>query len=413
MHDAVAEVIPPRLRDALTRRVSFILIIALVSNTTLYMVQPFLAVYFNESRGFSMAQSGILLSLSYVPAILFGTVGGYWADRLGVLRTYILATAVYGLSVASIGFFHSFSFLAILVLISGLAVSFTQSGIAALLNVTAKAEHRGLLQNYLYWLNNLGIVGGLLVSSELLHAGASNIPLILVGSIRILMSLAILLVIPISKAQHNVVAQSSPARTSMMSTFKILARDRPLVLTACSVLLLMIVESQLDGTMPLYFKDHFSHGVSLFGPMVAINSVVLVTFQPLAVKLVQKRKRAPVFAVGAISFGIGLSFGGVVGSVWSWIAGMILFSIGESLWSSKFHDLVGELPSNGNETVYFGAIRSSLNVAFFIGTSVGPIIWQTVGSVMLFGSMTVLAAMSIPLYYRATRIHERRGGEVY
>lgn len=398
----------PRLRDVMTPRTMLIFAIALLTNVTMYMVHPFFVIYFKESLGFSIPEAGLLVALPFVSAVLFGMAGGYLSDRIGVLRTYTFAMAIYAVSIGAVGFVHSFVVAAILMLVSGLALPVISSGISTLVNDSAKPEHRGLLQNYLYWLNNVGIVVGLLVSAELLHAGHSNVPLIVLGFVRLLLCAVILLFFRESHSESSDAVTDVSNRPTMLTAFKLAGTDKALMFAACTMLLLMVMESQLDATMPLYFTEHFKHGVSLFGPIVTINAIVLVACQPIAVKLLSKKKSVPVFAVGALCTGVGLALGGVVGTVWAWIAGMLLYSFGEVIWSTKLNDLFGELPTPGNSTLYFGAIRTAVNIAFLIGMSLGTMAYHAYSGPVLFGSMVVIALMTIPLFRTATIEFKRR-----
>lgn len=398
----------PRLRDALTPRTVLILAIALFTNVTLYMVHPFFVIYFKQTLGFSTPEAGLLVGLPFVSAILFGVVGGYLSDRTGVLRTFTLAMVVYAVSVGAVAFTHSFVLVAVLMLVSGLAIPVMSSGISSLLNESAQPEHRGLLQNYLYWINNVGVALGLLVSAELLHAGHSNVPLLVFGIVRLLLCVAILIFFRGKHSESSESAAAAPKRLSMLATFKFVGTDKALLYASCTFLLLMVIESQMDATMPLYFAGHFHNGVALYAPIVTINAVVLVACQPLAVKLFSKKKPVPVFAIGALCTGVGMALGGVVGTVWAWVAGMVLYSLGEVIWATKLNDLIGELPTSGNSTLYFSTIRTAINFAFFIGLTLGSIVYRVLGAPALFGSMAVLGVITIPLFRAATTAYRRR-----
>lgn len=401
--------VQPTLKDALTSRIALIFGIAFFSTATLYMVQPFFVVYFKQALGFSVPEAGLLVALPFLSAMLFGVVGGYLSDRIGVLRAFTLATAIFAVTIGTIGFTHSFVVAALLMLVSGLAMPVMSGGIQSLLNQSARPEHRGLLQNYLYWMNNVGVIIGLLVSAELLRAGDSNAPILLLGMVRLLLCVVILLAF--REKQSRVMrgtADSKPSRPSMIATLRFASTDKALLYTAFAVLLLMIMESQVTATVPLYFAGHFHNGMALFGPIVAINAVVVVGCQPLAVKMFAKKRPISVFVVGALCTGGGLALGGMLGTVWAWIVGMVLYSIGEVLWSSKLNDLLGELPTPGNAALYFGTIGTAQNIAFFIGLTLGSIIYHALNSSALFGSMVIIAALAALIFRLATKEFRRR-----
>lgn len=403
--------VQPSLREALTPRIALIFGISACSTVTLYMVQPFFVIYFKQALGFSVPEAGLLVALPFLSAILFGVVGGYVSDRIGVQRAFTLAMAVFAIAIGAVAFVHSFLIAAILMLISGLAMPVMSSSVQSMVNtLAAKPEHRGTLQNYLYWISNVGVVIGLLISSQLLRAGSSNTPIIVLGVVRLLLCLAVLLFLrtKLPTPAADTTAAPKPARPSMLATLRFAGTDRALLYTAGTLLLLIIMEAQIDATVPLYFSGHFHNGAALFGPIVAINAAVVVGCQPLAMKLFAKRKPVPVFVAGALCTGVGLALGGVVGTVLSWIVGMVLYSIGEVLWSSKLNDLMGELPTPGNATLYFSTIGTAQFIAFFLGTSLGSVFYRAFSPSALFASMVVIAIIAAFVFNLATKAFRRR-----
>ncbi|WDL95696.1 MFS transporter [Alicyclobacillus sp. ALC3] len=396
-----------RLQHGLTPQVTMLLGIALLSAATFYMVQPFFVIYFREALGFSVSQSGLLVALPFLPAILFGLLGGYISDRIGVLRSYTLGLLIYGLSVGAISFLNQFIYILILMIVSGFAVSVMSGGIQSVITLVSVSEHRARLQNYLYWINNVGALLGLLVASELLRAGHSNVPIILLGVTRVAMFLlfASLFWKRISSEKMRHEARPS-ARSLMVPVFKAALSDKALLLTTLSVFLLTVMESQLDSTIPLYFTEHFSNGVVLFGPIVAITTVMVVIGQPIALRLFSYKDATIVFSIGALCTGGGLALGGMVGSVWSWVVGMVLYSIGEALWAIKLNDQLSSLPTEGNTALYFATFATAQNLSFFIGISLGSLVYHSVQASVLFGSMIVIAVIVSVSFALAFKIHQ-------
>jgi MFS family permease len=393
-----------RLKGLFTPRITFVLAVAILSSASLYMVQPFLVVYFHEAVGFSTDAAGLLAALPFLAAFLFGIPGGYVADRLGPVRVFSMAMVVYAISIGLVAFTHTFLWAVILMLASGLAIPVTTSSLSAILNYSAKPEHRGTLQNYLYWSGNLGVVLGLLVSSQFLAAGHSNRPLIWMAAIRLGLGVLAFGVLAGAFAGKSQAEESPPEkpRPSMAAAFKLAFTDKALLFVASTFLLMAVAEAQWSATVPLYFAGHFLRGTTLYGPLLAVQAVIVVLCQPLAVKLFAKRKPAPIFAMGIILLGVGLAFGGFLGTLWAWIIGTVLYAVGEVIASTKFNNLLGELPTPGHSALYFATISSGQYLAFLLGIALGVVVYRTFSPPALFGSMIGIALIAAYLFYRAT-----------
>ena len=138
MSETPEETVPRiNLRNVLTPQITLLLGIALLSAVTFYMVQPFFVIYFRQALGFSTAESGLLVATPFLPVILFGVLGGYVSDRMGVFRAYTLGLLIYGLSIGAVAFLHRFIFILILMMVSGLAMSIMSGGIQSIINLVS------------------------------------------------------------------------------------------------------------------------------------------------------------------------------------------------------------------------------------------------------------------------------------
>lgn len=417
-HAAVASeptTVQPRLREVLTLRQVFILCIGLVSATANYMLLPFFVIYYHHALGFSTALSGLLVGIPFLSALLFGVIGGALADRLGALRASAVAMTVYGLCVGGVGLLHQPLAIGLVMGVAGMMMPVMSGGISSLLNQSAPAEHRGLLQNALYWMSNLGIILGLLISADLLHGGHSTVPFFVICGLRIVLALVLTGFAglrtsrsgaPVAQASDTASPKSS--RPTLLSALRVAATDRALLFAALTMLALMVMESQVDSVVPIDLTAHFHNGSQIFGPLVAINAVVVVIAQPLCMKWGRKKPPVPFFAAGALLTGCGLALGGIVGTIPAWVVGMLMYSFGETLFGIKLNALLGELPLPGNATLYFTTIITAQNLAFFLGTSGGSTLYAVVGPTTLFSGLITVAILSVLLFRLAVSAYGRR-----
>lgn len=398
----------PGLFQVLTPATGFLLGAQLLSSATAYMLLPFLAVYFHRRLGFSVAGSGFLVGLPFLAGLAFSLAGGYLTDRVGPLRSYLAATLLFGLAVGALVYAHGQGQIAATLVGLGIAWSVVNTAGQSVVNGATRPEHRGTVQNATYWVNNVGVVLGLFVSAELLGAGTSTAPFAVVFAVRVLLALAVAAVFWQTVFQRPADAGAQSRRPGVIDTFRTVARDQALLYAALSVLFLIVMESQVNSSLPLDLTSHVAGGARDLGPVLAINSVVVVLSTPFAVRLLAKLSPVRVFLAGALLTGLGLALGGIVGTLASWIAGMTLYSIGEVVWSTKLNNLLGNLPTPENSGVYFSVIGLASSLAYFLGTSVGTAVYQAFSPVVLYGGMVLVAVLAGYVFSRAVRAHGQR-----
>ena len=139
------------MREVLSPRLTLLLVVSAVRQVAGFMLLPFLAIYLHLVLGFSLPVSGLLVGLQYLSGWLMGVVGGYQADRLGLLRAYSVGGVLMAFALAALGLVHGLVWVAVILVIFGAPRPVGRNALDALANRNAKPEHRGAVENYLYW----------------------------------------------------------------------------------------------------------------------------------------------------------------------------------------------------------------------------------------------------------------------
>ncbi len=400
--------VAPRVREVLNPQLALLLVVDGLRAVANYMLTPFLALYFHLALGFSLPLAGLLAGLPFLSGWLLGVVGGYLADRLGLVRSYAVGGVLTALTVAAMGLVHAVLPLAVILVIFGALRPVGRSAIDALANQSTKPEHRGLVQNYLYWISNVGVMVGLLVAAEVLAAGHSATPLFVVAA------LLALLVVPIYAGfarrdqGRSGPGDASAAPKGFGAAMATLARDRALLLGALAMLSAILVEAQLNATVPLDLTRHFANGPQLLGPLLAIDTVMVVAFQPLVGKYLGRLRPTRMFLAGALLGAAALALGGLANSVGVWVAAMVLYGLGEILWATQINQLLGELPLPGREALYFSVVGMAQYSAMFLGLTLGPTLLRGAPDVLWGGLIVVAAAGSWAFWGSTGALRQRQ-----
>lgn len=380
--------VAPRMREVLNPKLTLLLVVDGLRVLANYMLTPFLAIYFHVALGFSLPLAGLLAGLPFLSGWLLGVVGGYLVDRLGLVRSYAVGGLLTAVTVAALGLVHAFLPVAVILIVWGALRPVGRNAIDALANQNAKPEHRGLMQNYLYWMSNAGVMVGLLIAAEVLAAGHSATPLFVVAGVLALQVVPIYVGFAGGDRGSGQPGAEQGFRTAMAT----LASDRALLLGAAAMLAVILVEAQLNATVPLDLTRHFANGSQLLGPLLAIDSVMVLAFQPLVGRYLGRFRPTRVFLAGAVLGAAALGLGGLANSVGLWVAAMVLYGLGEILWATQLNQLLGELPLPGREALYFSVVGMAQSSAMFLGLTLGPTLLRGAPDV-LWGGLVVVSVV--------------------
>lgn len=396
---------PPRMSDVLNPKLTLLMVVSGFRSVSSYMLTPFLAIYFHLVLGFSLPVSGVLAGLPFLSAWALGVLGGYAADRLGLTRAYSVAGIISALALFGLAEAHAIWFVALMMVVFGAMRPVGTNTVSALANRHVAREYRGQMENYLYWVSNAGVMAGLLLAADVLAGGHSNTVIFVVAA------LSLVLVVPVAAVFGSEPEAAVPAEADSSGGFGaalgLLVRDRALVLAAGTMLAMILMESQLNATVPIALTLHFRNGAALLGPLLAIDTVMVLVGQPLVSRYFAKVPPANMFLAGAIMGAGGLALGGIGGTVVLWIIGMIVYGMGEVLWAVPVNQLLGELPVPGREALYFSVIGMAQYLAMFVGTTVGVSLLKGFAAALWIG-VIVVALLGVWMFRAGTLALTRR-----
>src|SRR5262249_32469262 len=127
------------------------------------LVLPFNVLYLHEVRGFSLADTGILLGLPALSSFVLVGPAGYFIDALGARRVLIVATMAAPLGQLTVASAHSYLVAAGGLMLSGFALGVAHPASNSLVATIVPSEIRPRFFGIQFTLLNLGIgLGGVL-----------------------------------------------------------------------------------------------------------------------------------------------------------------------------------------------------------------------------------------------------------
>ena len=318
---------PPASRSQsptrITRPVLALLAASFCSSLSGFLVTPFLAVYLVNQGHLSPGMAGTYIGLMYWCLTGGGVFGGALADRWGVKPVMLL-----GILLRVPGYLlflwadRDAALLAACIIVSlGGALFFPTSKAALVLLTTPVTRLRIFATRNMC--ANVGVAVGPLLGAGLL---AVSPRLLFIVSGAIFAALAVLLaVVSLPKAaphEQDIVPGRAASRLFTVP-----------VISVCLVSLLFgLAYIHFESTVPLFLG---AIGQAWFLPvMFTVNAVVVVAAQPVVAVLIRRLSARTCCVFGFICYGLGYSSFAAPGHViWVWIAGVIVFSVGEVILS--------------------------------------------------------------------------------
>jgi MFS family permease len=264
----------------------------------------------------------------------------------------------------------------------------------------------------LYWAINLGfsfaaVLGGFLagVSFTLLFVGDAMTTLFF-GAL-------VWAYVPETQPAARSDASTSTARSSDRPSLSAPYRDRVFLLFIGLSFLVALVFQQFTVALPL---DMTAHGLSprAYGSLVAVNGVLIVVVQPLALRIVERVKPTRALALGALMIGVGFGMTALASAPPMYAASIVVWTLGEICMAPVTPTIVSTLAPAGLRGSYQGAMQIAFGGSSLVAPAVGSAVLGRFGGATLWSACVVagmLAAVGLLALGRAPALALARKGD--
>ncbi len=377
---------------------------SLLNSTGIAMVYPFMTLYLTTRLGVTMDRIGLMFILQAVGGLVAQSVSGPVADRFG--RKPVMMFGLLAQSCVSIGYARATAFEEFVLLagMSGFFGSMFQPASSAmvvdLVGVNRRAEAFGLMRIAM----NLGFVVGPSLGGLL--ATRSYTALFVITAIAEMSYLVILAIF----ARETLPRGSGTIKfLSWTSGYGVVLRDRSFLMLLVASLLTTIAYTQLGTTLPVYMKQYLGIGESSFGLLMALNGGLVVLLQLPTTRLVERRNRAYMLALGSLCYAVGIGSMGLWSEMWLFALGMVIVTIGENVLAPVASAQVADLAPDQMRARYMAAFGLTWTISYGLGPTVGGMIMADFGPAWVFRFAFVTGCLAAVAYLPLRKLKRQSG----
>ena len=383
-------------------RAFWVLFVGTLINRTGGFVLIFLAIYLIEVRGLSAAQAGATVSAYGLGAIGAAPLGGALSDRIGRRPTLVASLIAGGASMFVLGLSTTPETIAIAAVVTGLLYEMYRPVVNAAVADLVPAEGRARAYSLIYWAVNLGaacagVLGGVIAARS--YRALFVLDAITTATFGVLLWAAL--------PETRPTQQGGDRRQS--SALKLLVRDGVFVSLCVLSFMLFLVFFQGFVGLPI---DVRAHNVStiVFGRLMALNGVLIVLLQLPLTEMIRRRSRTRVLAVASLLIGLGFGLNGWVQSVAAYAVGVVIWTIGEILFTPAAMSLVADLAPADARGLYQGAFGSAFTAAFAAAPIAGGWMIAHAGAGALWTACLVVGTVVAVGFFVMRRAERRYEG---
>lgn len=363
------------------------------------MVLPFLSVYLTRSLGYSVEQTGIILSSYGLGSLAGGYLGGQLTDRYGHFVVQFLSLVISGIFFVFLSFISGYyQLLAGFFMVSMIAESLRPAN-AASISFYSKPENTARSFSLNRMAINLGfsigpLAGGLLatISYKMLFF-ADGITCFMAG---------IVFYIYFKNRKGFKVAKKIPGND--IPKVKSAYADKKFLLFIFLTSVFATLFFQLFMTLPIYYREVYDLNEKLIGGLLAVNGITVFTLEMIMVYILSKKLRLhSLIVIGLILMGISFAMLNLGHSIALLIFSMLILSISEIFAMPFMATFVVDRSNERNRGSYMGLYTISFSVALIIAPFLGSRVIAHLGFDILWWGTGIISLITATGFYFVTR----------
>lgn len=371
---------------------AWMLALIMLINRSGSMVLPFMSIYLTSHLGFSIADSGIILSLFGVGSMIGSYIGGWASDKFGHFYIQLFALVVGGSLFFVLVNLTDFYQLCVGILILSIVVECFRPANSAAVAHYAKPENITRAYSLNRMAINLGFsigpaIGGFLAAASYsLLFYADGITCIIAGFVFYLY---------FNRLTGNKKNVETDTREETLTSNQSPYRDIKFIAFLVLCYLYALVFFQFFSTLPIYYREVYALTESNIGGILALNGIVVFSLEMLIVYWIGNRVAGwKLIAFGMFINGISFLFLLDKGPQWILYLQMTLLSLSEIFAMPYMVTYTVKLSNSKNRGAYMGMYSLAYSLAHITSPYLGTKVISIWGFDSLWTISTVIGLIS-------------------
>ncbi|MBC9717433.1 MFS transporter [Streptomyces sp. TRM66268-LWL] len=347
------------------------------------VVQSFLVLYLTQEQGLTPTAAGAVVAAVGIGGIGSQLIGGWLCDRIGRRNTMLAGFLGTTIAIAALGSAGSLPTIWASAVGLGLVADlFRPAGAAAVADLPAEQRIRAF--GLLFWAANLGFSLATVTAGVLARHGYG----LLFWLNAVAAVLAALIV------RRRIPETRPPAgERARRALLPVLRRDRLMIAMTLLNVAYFTLFLQTFATLPLMMTAD-GHGPAAYGAILALNGIVIVLGQPLAVRLLAGRDPGAVLAASALLVGAGAGAGAVTHSGTGYALSVLVWTLGQIGMAVMYGGTFASLAPADLRGRYMGVASATWSVGAVFGPLAGTALLNLGGRGTL-GAVCVIAGLAL------------------
>jgi MFS family permease len=345
------------------------------------VVQSFLVLYLTQEQHLTPTNAGAVMAAVGAGGIGSQLLGGWLGDRIGRRHTMLVGFLGTAVALAALGSATTAPAIWASAVVLGLMADlFRPAGAAAVADLPPRERIRAF--GLLFWAANLGFSVATVTAGVLAQHGYG-----LLFWINATASVVAALIVWRRVPETRPPAPEQPRRALL----PVLVRDRLMIAMTLIHVAYFTLFLQTFATLPLVMTAD-GHGPATYGAMLALNGILIVVGQPLAVRLLAGRDASTVLAVSMLLVGAGVAASATVHGVAAYAASVVVWTLGQIGIAVMFGGTFAGFAPADLRGRYMGVASATWSVGGVFGPLVGTVLLNQAGRGTL-GVVSVIAGI--------------------
>ncbi|MEV0389437.1 MFS transporter [Nonomuraea sp. NPDC050643] len=379
---------PPRLRLGLPDLVWALAATHFVSRAGA-VVQSFLVLYLTQEQHLTPTTAGAVVAAVGVGGIGSQMLGGWLGDRIG--RRHTMLVGFLGTAVAIVALGSADTVPVIWATAAGVGLMadlFRPAGSAAVADLPPGQRIRAF--GLLFWAANLGFSIATVTAGILAQHGY-GILFWINATASVVAALIVWHRVPETRP-----ATPNQPRPALLPR---LLRDRLMITMVLIYVAYFTLFLQTFATLPLVMTAD-GQGPAAYGAVLALNGIIIVVGQPLAVRLLAGRDPSTVLGVSMLLVGVGVGLSVMVHSSVAHAGSVLVWSLGEIGIAVMFGATFADLAPADLRGRYMGVASATWSFGAVFGPLVGTVLLNHAGRATL-GAVCAITGIALFAGHRA------------